>query len=73
MLGKLKERLFPCEKLVKRLMDSHADSIRMNNEAHERLQKVCRTKEDCEPKEEKTKSERLQDAFLKVPAIGGLQ
>lgn len=42
MLDKLKNKLFPCEKVMKRLIDNHAESVRLNNEAQERLVTACK-------------------------------
>jgi hypothetical protein len=44
MFANLKHKLFPCERIMKRLMDSHAESVRKNNEAHEKLLTVCNEK-----------------------------
>lgn len=40
--AKLKNRLFPCEKVMKRLMENHAVSMQLNQEAHERLISACK-------------------------------
>ena len=62
MLSKLKDRIFPCEKLMKRLMESHAESVRQNNEAHTKLLNACNER-SC-PVEKGGKPEKFQDIFF---------
>lgn len=58
MFDKLKDKLFPCEKVMKRLLSNHAESIRLNSEAHERLVSACQ----ADPK--KKGCDRLQNIAI---------
>lgn len=58
MFDKIKQRLFPCENIMKRLMSNHAESIRLNGEAHERLVSACQ----ADPK--KKGCDRLQSIAI---------
>jgi len=41
MLAQIREKLFPCEKVMKSLMADHAESVRKNRSAHENFRVVC--------------------------------
>lgn len=58
MLDRLKHKLFPCERVMKRLMESHAESVRKNQEAHDRLVTACQ----ADPK--KKGCDRLQNIAI---------